>query len=56
MDLCRVEFRLAERKPHDDFCGLLPIGVDPQIEIGDNGLERLIEDDGCFRFEGSAFV
>ena len=30
-------------KPHDDFCGLLAIGVYPQIKIGNDLVESLEE-------------
>jgi hypothetical protein len=40
-DLCSIEAVLSERKPDDDLRGALLIGVGPQIELGDNGVERL---------------
>ena len=43
MDLCRVEFRLAVGKPHDDLCGLLPISLYPQVKIGNDLVEKLEE-------------
>ena len=42
-DFCCVQFRLAVGKPHDDFCGLLSIGVGPQIKIGNDLVESLKE-------------
>jgi hypothetical protein len=40
-DFCRVKVRPTERKPHDDFCGLLPIGGGPQIKLGNGLVESL---------------
>jgi hypothetical protein len=39
--LCTVKVRLTQRKPHDDFCGLLPIGRAPQIKLGNDAVESL---------------
>ena len=50
-DLCRVEFRQAVGKPHDDFCGLFPIGSGPQIKIGNDLVERLQEEGNRLRIE-----
>ena len=36
-----VKVRLTQRKPHDDFCGLLPIGCAPQIKLGNDAVESL---------------
>ena len=52
-DLSRVEFRLPMGKPHDDFCGLLPIGVGPQIERSNDLVERLEKKCDRPRIEGS---
>ena len=40
-------------KPHDDFCGLLPINVYPQVKMGNNLLENLEEKRNRPRLEGS---
>jgi hypothetical protein len=40
-DLCRIKVRLTVGKPYDDFCGLLPIGVGPQIKRGNDVVESL---------------
>jgi hypothetical protein len=53
-DLCGLKAPLTERKPDDDLCSLLPIGIGPQIELGDNGVERLYQEGGCFRLESSS--
>ena len=55
-DLCCVEFLLAMSKPHDDFCGLLAIGVYPQIKIGNDLIESLEEKRNRLRLEGSAVI
>jgi hypothetical protein len=40
-DLRLVEGLLSERKPHNDFRGLLSIGRAPQIKIGNDVVESL---------------
>ena len=55
-DLGSVEAPLSVRKPDDSLGDPFPISGAPQIELDDNGVERLNEDGGCCRFEGSAFV
>src|ERR1700722_843687 len=54
--LCTVKARLTQRKPHDDFCGLLPIGRAPQIKLGNDAVESLQEKRNCFRTEASPFL
>jgi hypothetical protein len=39
--LCTVKVRLTQRKPHDDFCGVFPIGRAPQIKLGNDAVESL---------------
>ena len=55
-DLCCVEFRLAEGTPHDDFCRLRPIGLPPQIKMGNDLIESLEEGRNRFRVKGSIVV
>jgi hypothetical protein len=47
---------LSVRKPNDDFGGAFPIGGVPQIELGDNGVERLGKDRDSFRLKGATLV
>ena len=44
---------LAEGKPHDDFCGFLPIGFHPQIKIGNDLIESIEEKRNRLRIERS---
>jgi hypothetical protein len=39
-DLGRVETLVAERKPDDSLGGALFVGVGPQIELGNDSVER----------------
>ena len=55
-DLNSVKAPLSVRKPDDNLGDPFPIDGAPQTELDDNGVERLNEDGGCRRFEGSAFV
>jgi hypothetical protein len=54
--LCCVDFRLAVGKPHDDFCGLLSIGVYPQIKVGNDLVENFEEKRNRLRLEGSVVI
>jgi hypothetical protein len=40
--LCTVKVRLTQRKAHDDFCGLLPIGRAPHIKLGNDAVESSV--------------
>jgi hypothetical protein len=40
-ELCNVKAVLTERKPNDDFGGLLPIGDGPQSKLSNNAVEGL---------------
>ena len=55
-DLSYVEFRLAMSNPHDDFCSLRPVGVYPQIKIGNDLVEYLKEKRNRLRIEGSVVM
>src|SRR5271170_7031645 len=53
-DLCRVKRALTERKPHDDFCGLPPVGAGPQIKLGNDLVENFQEEHDRLRIEDSS--